>query len=92
MTVTSSSTFSNNIPYLINYGVSSESQHIKQVFNNEWYRAVQRQTGAKTPLTLTQAYLEPSSDDYQCPAPKRSYKIKVRVISRTKGQPVSYNE
>jgi hypothetical protein len=38
-----------------------------------------------------QVYVE-SSSDYQCPDPIRSYKIKIRVISRIKGQPVNYNE
>lgn len=73
------------------YAVSSESQQIRQLFNNEWYRAALSQAGYESPQTILQVYVEPFSD-YQCPDPIRSYKIKIRVISKTKGQPVDYNE
>lgn len=72
------------------YSVSSESQQIRQSFNNEWYLAL-LQAAYESSQTIQQIYFEPFSD-YQCPDPIRSYKIKIRVISKTKGQPVNYNE
>lgn len=43
------------------------------------------------PPTIMQMHIEPLPD-YQCPEPTKSYKIKVRVISKIKGLPANYNE
>lgn len=40
---------------------------------------------------MLRLYVE-SPADYQYPDPIRSYKIKIRVISKVKGQSVGYNE
>lgn len=33
-----------------------------------------------------------SDDEYNRPSPKKRYNMKVKIISRTKGKPVSYDE
>jgi hypothetical protein len=71
-------------------GASQESQQIKNLFNNEWYRAALAQAG-HTDTAASVQYIGPGID-YESPAPIRSYKIKVRVISRDKGEPVDYKD
>lgn len=71
-------------------GASHESQMIKNVFLNEWYKALNECNKA-----LMDEGAQVHSDtisDYQSPGPLRSYKIKIRVISKVKGQPADYEE
>jgi hypothetical protein len=95
MMLTSDSLYldSNPYPYSIHstHAASDESQLLRNAFDNEWYTAALIQAGYEKPPTVMQTYIEPLLD-YHCPDPIRSYKIKIRVISKVKGQPVSYNE
>lgn len=73
------------------YAISYERQEIRQSVDNEWYRAVVVLAGYEQPLIIVQMNIEPLSD-YLCPGPIRSYNVKLRITSKTKGLPVDYNE
>jgi hypothetical protein len=68
-----------------------ERQEIRQSVDNEWYRAAVAQAGFEDSLTIMQIYIEPLSD-YLSPDPIRSYNVKLRITSKSKGLPHSYNE
>lgn len=72
------------------YATSYEDPEIRQIVDNEWYRAA-FQAGHETPLMIVHTNVELLSE-YQCPNPIRSYNIKLRITSKTKGLPVNYNE
>lgn len=90
MTLTSRYIPSNSNPFshYSTQAVSTESRQIRQLLNNEWYRAAFMQSGYEKTPTLIEVDVEPCSD-YQSPGPVRSYNIKIRVVSKTKGQPVN---
>lgn len=79
--------FTNHATHAIYY----ESQEFKQLLANKWNRGASR-TNYENPSTIMQMCIEPLHSDYECPDPIRSYKIKVRVISKVKGESASYNE
>lgn len=88
ITPSSSSIFySNHSTYATFY----EKQEIRQLIDNEGYRAAIVLAGYEIPPTITQINIEPLSD-YLCPDPIRSYSVKLRITSKTKGLPVNYNE
>ncbi len=73
------------------YATCYEKQEIRQSVDNEWYRAAVAQAGFEDFPTIIQMYIEPLSD-YLCPDPIRSYNVKLRITSKSKGLPPSYNE
>lgn len=83
----SSSTFCSNQS---TYATCYERQEIRQSVDNEWYRAAAL-AGNDSPPTIMQMNIEPLSG-YLCPDPIRSYNVKLRITSKTKGLPVNYNE
>jgi hypothetical protein len=93
MMVTSVSPYIYNPPYCMHstLGASDASQQLRSAFDNEWYAAAALSAGYENPPISMQLYIEPI-DDYQCPDPIRSYKIKVRIVSKVKGEPTNYNE
>jgi hypothetical protein len=94
MIIASTNFCSDFIPYSNHstYATYYERQEIKQSMENEWYRAAAIRASYTSPPTIMHMHLEPLLSDYQCPDPIRSYKIKVRVVSKVKGESVSYNE
>ena len=73
------------------YATCYERRDMRQVVDNEWYRAAAAVAGYEIPPTITQMNIEPLSD-YFCPDPIRSYNVKLRITSKKKGLPVNYNE
>jgi hypothetical protein len=73
------------------YATSYEKKEIRQSIDNEWYRAAAIQAGYENPPRIAQMFIEPLAD-YVSPNPIRSYNVKLRITSKTKGQPVNYDE
>ncbi|PJD98278.1 MAG: hypothetical protein CK425_00950 [Parachlamydia sp.] len=71
--------------------MSIESQQIRQSFNNEGYRAAIISARFNRVPTVKQIHVELISD-YDCPDPFRTYKMKIRFVSQTKGRFVNYNK
>jgi hypothetical protein len=55
-------------------------------YDNEWYRAAFVKAHFEDSQTIVQVYTEPLSD-YLSPDPIRSYNIKLRINSTSKGLP-----
>lgn len=74
-------------------GLSEESHQISEIFQRNSLLEPISENGINA--DNIQTYLEPLTDhelDYNSPKPKRSYKMKVRVVSISKGKPVNYDE
>ena len=72
------------------YATTYEKTEIREVVDNEWYRAAS-QIGHTAPLLVKHMNVE-SLSEYQSPGPIRFYDVKIRISSRTKGLPENYNE
>lgn len=72
------------------YAITYENPAIRQIVDNEPYRAA-FQAGQEAPRKIMHTNIEPLSD-YQSPSPIRSYNVKLRITSKTKGLPVNYSE
>lgn len=72
------------------YATTYEKSEIRQLVDNEWYRAAS-QIGHAAPLLVKHMNVE-SLSEYQAPGPIRSYNIKLRITSKKKGLPENYNE
>ena len=76
-------------------GSSDESRYISTVFIKESSQEPISQQGINSENTICQTYLEPLTNsglEYHRPKPKRTYKMKVHVLSKCKGKPVNYDE
>ncbi len=78
-------------PFLVpRVGISKESNQLTNAFANESLRAILTYVIPSEDANIVfYSYLE-QLQQYRRPIPKKSYKMKIRIIGKTQGKPIDF--